>query len=75
VAMLVSSAWLNGTIYRTALVLQLAFYALSGLAMARLKMGPFARVADAALTFVVLNTAAAVAFANFVSGRKAVWVR
>ena len=26
-----------------------------------------------ALTFVVLNTAAVVAFANFITGRKAVW--
>jgi hypothetical protein len=34
-----------------------------------------ARWADAALTFVVLNTAAVVAFANFVSGRKAAWIR
>jgi len=30
---------------------------------------------DAALTFVVLNTGAAVVFANFISARKAVWGR
>ncbi len=34
-----------------------------------------ARVANAALTLIVLNTAAVVAFANFVSGRKEVWAR
>jgi hypothetical protein len=37
--------------------------------------GPLARMADAVLTFVVLNTAAAAAFLNFVTGRKAVWTR
>ena len=36
---------------------------------------PFNRAADAALTFVVLNTAAVVAFAKFVTGRKVVWAR
>jgi hypothetical protein len=34
-----------------------------------------ARVADAARTFVVLNTAAFVAFVNFVTGRGVAWVR
>jgi hypothetical protein len=43
--------------------------------MARIKMGPAARAADAAFTFVVLNTAAMVAFANFVTGRKVAWTR
>ena len=44
-------------------------------ALARLNPGPLARVADAAYTFVVLNMAAAVAFGNFITGRKAVWLR
>ncbi len=74
-AALLTSALLPAPIYRVALLLQLAFYGLSLLAMARLKLGPLGRMADAAFTFVVLNTAAAVAFANFVSGRKAVWLR
>jgi poly-beta-1,6-N-acetyl-D-glucosamine synthase len=72
---LVTSALLPHPVYRIAFGLQAAFYALSLLAMAHLKRGPLARLADAALTFVVLNTAAVVAFANFISGRKAVWVR
>jgi hypothetical protein len=57
------------------LVLQLAFYGLSFLTIVQLKKGLVARAADAVFTFVLLNTAAAVALANFVSGRKAVWIR
>jgi len=74
-AILVASLVLRAPLYRVALVLQLAFYGLSFLAIAKLKRGLVARMADAAFTFVVLNTAAVVAFANFVSGRKAVWTR
>lgn len=75
VAALVASFWLPQPVYRIALGLQLLFYSLSLLAMARLKRGPVARAADAAFTFVVLNTAALVAFANFVTGRRTVWSR
>ncbi|MGA9508876.1 MAG: glycosyltransferase family 2 protein [Candidatus Sulfotelmatobacter sp.] len=76
VAMFVSSLWLKAPLYRVALILQLAFYGLGLVALARLlKRGPVARAADAAATFVLLNTAAVVAFANFVSGRKAAWSR
>jgi hypothetical protein len=45
------------------------------IAMMNLARGPLARVADAASTFVVLNTAALVAFVKFVTGRRAAWVR
>jgi len=74
-AMLVSSAFLRDPGYRLALLLQAMFYVLSVLAVSHLARGPVARVADAAFTFVVLNLAAAVAFAHFVTGRKAVWTR
>ena len=70
---LVSPVFLAGALYRVFLLLQLMFYALSLLSPARLKLGAVARIADAAFTVVVLNTAAAVAFLNFISGRKAVW--
>jgi biofilm PGA synthesis N-glycosyltransferase PgaC len=74
--LLVSSLMLSGPLYRVALIVQLVFYALSVAALARLlKEGPVARAAEAAATFVLLNTAAVVAFANFVRGRKAVWIR
>ena len=74
-AALVASLALVQPFYRVALVVQLAFYLVGLLAMAKLMKGPLARIADAALTFMVLNTAAAVAFANFVTGRKAAWNR
>jgi hypothetical protein len=72
---LVSSFLLPQATYRGALGLQLLLYGLSALAMTQLKMGPLGRTADAALTFVLLNMAAAVAFANFVTGRKVAWGR
>lgn len=74
-AVLIASFFLPQPIYRVALALQLAFYALGLLALAQMKHGPVARLADAAFTFVVLNGAALVAFANFVTGRKVVWGR
>jgi cellulose synthase/poly-beta-1,6-N-acetylglucosamine synthase-like glycosyltransferase len=75
-AMLAASLWLSAPLYRMALVLQLCFYALALMAFARLpKQGLIGRAADAAGTFVLLNTAAVVAFANFVAGRKAAWSR
>jgi hypothetical protein len=75
VGLLVASAFLPQPWYRAALVAQVAFYALSVFPMAGVKIGPLSRIADAARTFVVLNSAALVAFVNFVTGRKAVWVR
>jgi biofilm PGA synthesis N-glycosyltransferase PgaC len=75
VALLIASIFLPQPWYRAALAAQLAFYALSVVAMVGVKIGPLSRVADAARTFVVLNSAALVAFVNFVTGRKAVWVR
>lgn len=74
-ALWIASLFLPQPFYRAALVAQLAFYALSLIGMAGVKIGPLARIADPARTFVVLNCAAAVAFVNFVRGRKAAWVR
>jgi hypothetical protein len=74
-AMLTASLFLSTPFYRIALVLQLAFYALSIAALAGMKIGPLSRVADPARTFLVLNSAAVIAFINFVTGRKAIWVR
>ncbi len=70
-----SAFFLAAPVYRLALSVQLVFYGLGLLAMVPLRKGPLNRVTDAAFTFVVLNTAAVVAFANFVTGRKAVWLR
>jgi biofilm PGA synthesis N-glycosyltransferase PgaC len=74
-AVLVTSAFLPGRVYQVALLLQVAFYGLSALAALRLGRSPLRRVANAASTFVMLNTAAVVAFANFVLGRKTEWSR
>jgi hypothetical protein len=74
-ATLVASMVLSHPVYRFALILQIAFYALSFLVVAQMKAGLLARMADAAFTFIVLNMAAVVAFANFVTGRKVGWNR
>jgi cellulose synthase/poly-beta-1,6-N-acetylglucosamine synthase-like glycosyltransferase len=74
-ALLIASIFLPQPVYRAVLAAQLAFYALSLAAFAGLKIGPLSRLADPARTFVILNSAALVAFISFVTGRKAVWVR
>ncbi|HYU47535.1 MAG TPA: glycosyltransferase family 2 protein [Terriglobales bacterium] len=74
-ALLLASLFLRQPLYRAALIAQFVFYALSLVAMAGVRIGPLSRIADPARTFVVLNCAAMVAFINFVTGRKAVWVR
>ncbi len=73
--LLVSTAWLGGPFYLTCLVAQMGFYTLSLLAAIPARLGVIGRVADAALTFVLLNTAALVAFRNFALGRKTAWGR
>lgn len=70
-----SSALISGPGYRVLWLLQLGFYAMSLMAVLGWKRGFLARVANAAQTFVVLNTAAVVAFVNFASGRKTGWGR
>ncbi len=74
-ALLIASMFLPQPFYRATLAAQLAFYALSLAALAGVKIGPLSRIADPARTFVILNSAALVAFVNFVTGRKAIWVR
>ena len=73
--MLVTSALVAQPFYRVAFLLQLFFYALSLVALTGSQRGPVVRVGNAALTLIVLNTAALVAFANFLTGRKEVWIR
>lgn len=73
--MLVTSGLAAQPFYRGVFFLQLFFYGLSLIALTRMQRGPVVRLANAVLTFIVLNTAAVVAFANFLTGRKEVWVR
>jgi biofilm PGA synthesis N-glycosyltransferase PgaC len=76
VVLLATSIGLSGAFYRAALICQLAFYGLSALALGGvLRSGMLSRIADAAGTVVILNGAAMVAFANFVTGKRAAWTR
>jgi cellulose synthase/poly-beta-1,6-N-acetylglucosamine synthase-like glycosyltransferase len=74
-AVLIGSLFLRGAIYEVARVVQIAFYASGALTLLRFRLGALSRLADASLAFVVLNTAAVVAFVYFVTGKKEVWVR
>jgi len=74
-AILIASIFLPQPFYRIALGLQLAFYALSLAALADFKIGPLSPLADPARTFILLNSAAVIAFVNFATGRKAIWIR
>ena len=74
-ACLGSCVFLPGSFYRGVLLLQVVFYGLSLVGMTRIKTGLFSRLGDAAYTFVVLNLAALVAFANFVTKRRVAWSR
>jgi len=73
-ALLIAAPLLKAPFYKVVFLAQVIFYALSLISLARLlKQGILARVADAAGTFVLLNGAAVVALANFVSGKRAAW--
>jgi len=72
---LFGSAFLAQPFYRVALALQLTFYALSLLGITHMRIGPIARLGAVSLTFVVLNTAAVLAFAYFVTQKKVAWSR
>jgi hypothetical protein len=75
IALLVAPWFLAGPIYETAFFAQVAFYGLSILGGSGWKLGPVSRLVDAAFTFVSLNTAALVAFANFITGHTTVWMQ
>jgi biofilm PGA synthesis N-glycosyltransferase PgaC len=75
VGVLVSTLWLRQGIYELVLVLQIILYALAALSAVRAKVGFLSRLSNISLAFIVLNTAAAVAFIYFITGRKAEWAR
>jgi len=72
---LISSLFLEGEFFRVALWLQLLFYGLATLAIFRARFGIMSRLANLSLAFVLLNTAAAVAFAYFATGKKETWAQ
>jgi poly-beta-1,6-N-acetyl-D-glucosamine synthase len=75
IVVLVSASAVGTGIYEIAFLCQLIFYALASLKLAGSKAGIVARLADISLAFLVLNTAAAVAFFYFVTGRKVIWAQ
>jgi cellulose synthase/poly-beta-1,6-N-acetylglucosamine synthase-like glycosyltransferase len=72
---LVSTALLRQGFYELVLGLQLALYALAALTVLHAKVGFLSRLSNISLTFILMNTAAAVALIYFITGRKAVWAR
>jgi poly-beta-1,6-N-acetyl-D-glucosamine synthase len=73
ILMLVASVMTSGLFYRGVFWLQILFYAMAVFGMLSPSARKFKPVAIAN-TFVMLNTAAALAFYNFVAGRNKVWV-
>lgn len=74
VLMLVTSYLAAAPVYRAVFWLQACFYLLAALGSVIPSFTRYKPVGIAS-TFVMLNAAAALAFYNFVSGRKQVWVR
>lgn len=72
-AMFGAGWFVPGPFYLTMSWAQVVFYILSMLAIIGVDLGPVSRLSDAAYTFVALNAAAAVAFANFLTGNMQVW--
>jgi cellulose synthase/poly-beta-1,6-N-acetylglucosamine synthase-like glycosyltransferase len=73
-ALFVASLLAKPPFYKMIFFAQAIFYGLSLISLAHVaRRGILARVADAAGTFVLLNGAAVVALANFVSRKRAVW--
>ena len=73
ILMLVASASAGGPFYQAVFWLQILFYVLAAFGTLSPSTKKF-RLVGIASTFVMLNAAAALAFYNFVAGRKKVWV-
>jgi poly-beta-1,6-N-acetyl-D-glucosamine synthase len=74
-AVLATAAFLPGPLFRVAFWAQIGFYAMSLLGWTGWNLGPVSRLGEVAYTFAALNMAALVAFANFVTGHKTVWMQ
>jgi poly-beta-1,6-N-acetyl-D-glucosamine synthase len=72
---LISSAFLEQPLYRLALAGELALCLGAALGAFGLPLGFLSRTGNACAAFLVLNAAAVVAFAYFVTGRRVAWTR
>lgn len=75
IGILVSTFWLRQSAYGLVFGLQVAFYLLAASAVLPARLGLLSRAANISLTFIMMNTAAAVALAHFLTGKKAAWAR
>jgi biofilm PGA synthesis N-glycosyltransferase PgaC len=73
ILMLFASGFASGATYKALFWLQVIFYVLAIVGMARPSAKKFKPI-GVANTFVMLNLAAAIAFFNFAAGRNKVWV-
>ncbi len=74
IGMILSSVFLSGFIYRLPLAAAIGVGTLGALSFVRVPVRVASRLTDLALAFVLLNTAAIVAFFYFAVGKKRVWV-
>jgi len=74
-AMMLASAFLTGLLYRLPLAAAIGVGVMSALAFVRMPTGVVSRLTHLSLAFLLLNTAAIVAFWYFATGRRQVWVR
>ena len=75
VGAVVASVFLSGFLYRLPLAAAVCVATLGTLAWARVPLGVASRLTDLALAFLLLNTAAMVAFLYFAVGKEQVWSR
>ena len=74
IGVILSSVFLSGFFYRLPLAAAIGVATLGALAFVRVPLGIVSRLTHLALAFVLLNTAAIVAFFYFAAGKKQVWV-
>ncbi|PYU26742.1 MAG: family 2 glycosyl transferase [Acidobacteria bacterium] len=72
-ALLLSSIWLDGAVYRAALIFQTCFYASSAGALFQKPFGIVTKLGKATSAFLLLNAAAVLAFFNFIARKRPVW--
>jgi biofilm PGA synthesis N-glycosyltransferase PgaC len=75
IGMILSSFFLSGFIYHIPLAVAIGIGVLGVLGLVRVPLSHLSRLTDVSLAFILLNTAAMVAFFYFSVGKKEVWGR